>query len=58
MVVKNPRDSDLFLNILQPGLGGLNATDDPSNIGDNELADVLNCVYDNGVASPRGGSEL
>lgn len=39
-------------------LGGLNTYDDPKDIGENENADILNMVYDNGTILPRNGSLL
>ena len=39
-------------------LSGLNTWDDPKDIADQECADILNMVFDEGMIKPRGGSYL
>lgn len=52
----NPNEK--FLPLRLPGMGGWNAFLDPTGIGDDQLADVQNMVYDQGFLSIREGSEL
>lgn len=49
---------EVWLDIRKPGLGGLNTIADPSEVGDNDCTDIINMVFDSGVASPRRGSVL
>lgn len=50
--------TDNFLELRKIGLGGLNVLDDPADIGDSDLAEAVNIVFDSGVAAPRAGSVL
>lgn len=38
-------------------MGGISTYDDPQNIKDIELVDARNIIFDNGIISPRPGSE-
>lgn len=51
------QDGEPFIDIRMPGIGGLNNFDDASVIGDLELADATNVIYD-GFLQPRTGSTL
>lgn len=47
-----------WIDLRKPALKGLATIDDPSEIVDNEVSDIVNIVFDDGVATPRGGSVL
>jgi len=47
-----------FINIRQPGLGGLVTKFDPTDIQDTQSPDLRNITFDGGIPGPRFGTSL
>lgn len=51
-------EEQFAVNIPQPGMKGVNTLQDPTAIDNMQMADARNVFFDNGMLTPRTGSQL